>query len=199
MIAMSSGLNLPDRRNPEVSVVMPTFNHREFVGEAIESVLAQEVALELLIQDDCSTDGTWDLIAGLRDPRVHAMQSAHNRASHPRNFARRLVRSRFVAFMNSDDRWVSNKLKIQLDRLKQLPRNTIGFTGTRFIDAEGSPLDVGWSFAACVSGSDWLLRKFFDYGNCVALPSAVIPTEFLNRLDWFHPAMLQVSDWDLWI
>jgi glycosyltransferase involved in cell wall biosynthesis len=50
------------REGPEVSVVMPSFNHREFIQEAIASVLSQDVALELLIQDDCSTDGTWDLI-----------------------------------------------------------------------------------------------------------------------------------------
>jgi len=153
---------------------MPTFNHREFVEEAVQSVLAQDVSVELLIQDDCSRDGTCERIHKIRDPRVQAFQSTHNRASHPRNFARHLVKGRFVAFMNSDDRWGQGKLRAQLDRLEGLPRRTVSFTGARLIDASGSPVNIAWSFASSIPGRDWLLRRFFDHGNCVALPSAMI-------------------------
>lgn len=180
-------------------MVMPSFNHREFIEEAIESVFAQDVSVQILIQDDCSTDGTWDLIAKIRDPRVQAIQSRRNRASHPRNFARCLVQGRFIAFLNSDDRWLPGKLKAQLDALKRRPRKSISFTNARFIGPDGSAGDVPCPFASEIPSWDGLLRRFFDQGNCVCLASAVIPTAFLNSLGWFHPTLLQVGDWDLWI
>ena len=199
MNVMSWSPAFQNRKSPEVSVVMPSFNHREFIQEAIASVLSQDVSLELLIQDDCSTDGTWELIREVMDPRVLAVQTAHNRASHPRNFARGLVKGRYVAFLNSDDRWAPGKLKAQLDCLRRAPERSIAFTRARFVDHAGAAFNVGWNFVSDIPNRHWLLRKFFDDGNCVALPSAVIPTAFLHRLGWFHPAMLQASDWDLWI
>ena len=178
---------------------MPSYNHREYIEEAIESVLAQDVSLELLIQDDCSTDDTWDLIRKIRDPRVQAVQSPRNRASHPRNFARHRVQGRFIAFLNSDDRWLPGKLKAQLEGLKRLPQSTVSFTSARFIGPDVPAADMDWFLACEIPSPDWLLQLFFSEGNRVCLTSAVIPTAFLNRLGWFHPALLQVGDWDLWI
>jgi len=173
---------------------MPSYNHREYIEEAIESVLAQDVPLQLLIQDDCSTDGTWDLIRKIRDPRVEAVQSPRNRASHPRNFARHRVKGRFIAFLNSDDRWLPGKLKAQLERLKRLPASTVSFTSARFIGPDVPPADMQWFLECEIPNREWLLRLFFNDRNRVCLTSAVIPTTFLNRLDWFHPTLLQVGD-----
>jgi glycosyltransferase involved in cell wall biosynthesis len=57
---------------PLVSVVMPTYNHAAYVRQAMESVLGQAgVALELLVEDDGSSDGTPDMVRQVQDPRVH--------------------------------------------------------------------------------------------------------------------------------
>lgn len=184
---------------PDVSVVMPSFNHAPFLAEAIESVLAQDVALELLIQDDCSTDDSWQILQRFDDPRVIAVRTLRNRASHPRNFARRRVRGRYVAFMSSDDRWLAGKLRAQIEVLDAAPPRSLCFTGARLIGRQGEPVDIGWSFVSEIPDPAWLLRRFLDRGNCVCVTSAMLPTRFLDELGWFHPTLLHVGDWDLWI
>ena len=91
---------------PTVSVITPTWERRAFVGDAIESVLAQTFEdLELVIADDGSTDGTADMIEARygSDPRVVLLRLEHQGVSAARNAALEQSRGRYVAFLDSDD------------------------------------------------------------------------------------------------
>ncbi|MBZ4319940.1 glycosyltransferase family 2 protein [Streptomyces huiliensis] len=103
---------------PLVSVVMPVHNAAATLGPAVRSVLAQtHTDLELLITDDASTDDSMDLLRDLarQDERVLAKAAPEQGgAGRARNLAMERARGDYVAFLDSDDMWLPEKLERQL-------------------------------------------------------------------------------------
>lgn len=102
-----------------VSVIMPVHNAETFLDESIGSVLQQTYPYwELLIVDDCSTDKSPSIIAGYaaQDSRIHCFktQSPSGSPCLPRNIGIELAKGRFIAFLDSDDCWLPDKLEWQL-------------------------------------------------------------------------------------
>jgi teichuronic acid biosynthesis glycosyltransferase TuaG len=124
-----------------VSIVMPAFNAQAYLGETMESVLAQSRAeWELIVVDDCSTDGTYEIAAayGARDTRIRVVRL--ERSSGPamaRNAAIEAASGRYVAFLDSDDLWLPQKLERQLDFMRRRGA-ALGFTAYRRISADGA-------------------------------------------------------------
>lgn len=122
---------------PLVSVVMPAYNHERFVGTAMESVLAQTAGdLELIVIDDGSTDGTWDVIQGIRDPRLIRHRQENQDAFNTLNRGLRLARGQFVAILNSDDVFAPRRLERLLDEQRSSGASCL-FTDVQPIDAGG--------------------------------------------------------------
>ena len=97
---------------PRVSIVMPTYNRKDTIRRAIDSVLQQRFAdWELLIVDDGSTDGTKELVAGI-DPRVRVIVQENRGVAGARNRALAEVRGGLVAFLDSDDAWTPHHLAL---------------------------------------------------------------------------------------
>lgn len=100
-----------------VSIITPTWNCGRFIGETIDSVLAQSYPKwEMLIVDDCSTDNTREVVEKYNDPRIkyHCLDK-NSGAAVARNTALSMARGRWVAFLDSDDLWDVNKLAHQLE------------------------------------------------------------------------------------
>jgi len=192
------------RKRPEVSVILAAYNHESFVEEAVRSVLNQSYEnLELIIVDDASTDRTADVVRSFRDPRIRFYQNQYNRQHHPRNYALSHVRGNWVAFQNSDDVWLQDKLSVQLDRFKRRPKQSVVFTDVELIDSEGQIqegrgcfLDPGDQPSSPRVG--WL-RRFFLQHNCVAIASALIRSQDLKRTGGMNPQFRQLADFDLWV
>ena len=113
---------------PKVSVIMATFNRPQYLGPAIDSVLGQTMTdLELIIADDGSNDATRAVLRSLTaDPRVHVLWREHcGNPAAVRNAALREARGEFVAFQDSDDVWLPQKLARQLEALERY-RNEYG-------------------------------------------------------------------------
>lgn len=123
-----------------VSIIMPTWNCAGFIGDSIQSVLAQSYQnWELLIQDDCSTDDTLETVRPYveTDNRIkYACNPKNSGAAISRNNALRRAKGHWIAFLDSDDLWLPEKLACQL---KFMVENRYGFsyTGYEEID-EGS-------------------------------------------------------------
>jgi len=104
--------------SPIVSVIMPNYNSVDFIQTAIESVLSQtHKNLELIIIDDCSSDDSRSVIAkfSAQDSRIIPIYKESNEgAAMSRNVALDLAQGDYIAFLDSDDVWSSNKLETQI-------------------------------------------------------------------------------------
>lgn len=107
-----------------VSIIMPNYNSERFLHETINSVLDQTYKnWELLIVDDCSTDQSVPIIESYAnsDPRIRLLLNDQNRgAAHSRNSAISQAKGKWIAFLDSDDVWVKEKLQTQLDFMIKL-------------------------------------------------------------------------------
>jgi glycosyltransferase involved in cell wall biosynthesis len=107
-----------------VSCIVPTYNCERFVVEAIESILGQTYApLEVICVDDGSTDGTRALLLKRFGDRIRYVHQQNAGPATARNTGARCARGEFLAFLDSDDTWVPDKLKIQVGRLREKPEH----------------------------------------------------------------------------
>lgn len=192
----------PVPKEAKVSVVLASYNHEEFVGAAVESVLGQTYEnLELIVVDDASPDGTADVVAGIKDPRLRLVRNPKNRVAHARNTGLGLASGDLVAFQNSDDMWAPTKLSEQLARIED-PSTSAVFTRVQMIDENGAPAPDTWAneaFKGTEPDSAAWLRRFFDTGNDFCISSAMCRRSDLETMGGLNPALIQLSDLDLWV
>lgn len=105
---------------PLVSVIIPAYDRERLVGDAIDSVLLQDVPLELIVVDDGSTDGTADAIRAYGDVLRYHHQENRGIAG-ARNAGIALAQGEFLAFLDSDDVWMPEKLAHQFAALDANP------------------------------------------------------------------------------
>lgn len=118
-----------------ISVIIPVFNRAETIGTAINSVLQQSNPnFELIIIDDCSTDNITEVITGINDPRIKFFQLKENKGTAAaRNLGIKNSTGRIISFLDSDDNYEKNFLKISYNTLIETPSH-VGFmwTGVRY-------------------------------------------------------------------
>ncbi len=103
--------------NDLVSIITPSYNTADFIEETIKSVLAQTYTnWEMIIVDDCSTDNTDEVVKPyLEDGRIRYLKNEKNSgAAISRNYALREAKGRWIAFLDSDDLWMPEKLEKQI-------------------------------------------------------------------------------------
>ena len=126
-----------------VSIVMPSYNTEKYISESIESILAQTYPYwELLIVDDCSTDGTDAAVEQyLSDTRIRYLKNECNSgAAISRNYALREAKGKWVAFLDSDDTWEPEKLEKQIDFMES---NGYRFSYTNYIEIDEESVPNG--------------------------------------------------------
>lgn len=143
-----------------VSIIMPSWNTGEFIAESIQSVLNQTYTnWELIIIDDCSSDDTDQIIESFNDERIKYLKNEKNcGAALTRNRGLREARGEWIAFLDSDDLWSSDKLEKQIEFMK---KNDIYFSYHEYekIDEESRPLNIYVSGPTIVTK-----RKMYNYG-----------------------------------
>jgi glycosyltransferase involved in cell wall biosynthesis len=178
---------------PDVSVIIPTYNRRAMVGEAVASVLAQRDAnFELIVIDDASTDETFAMLAGRHGLRVERMDCRGPAAARNRGVA--LARAPLIAFLDSDDLWAPEKLGRQLAYMREFPDCAISQTAEIWI-RDGRRVNPGLRHLKRAGDI------FFDsLQTCLISPSAVIlKTEIFRALGGFDEDLAAAEDYDLWL
>lgn len=142
-----------------VSIIMPSWNTGRFIAESIQSVINQTYKeWELIIVDDCSTDNTDEVVASFKDDRIKYLKNEKNSgAALTRNRAMREAQGEWIAFLDSDDLWTSDKLEKQI---KFMVDNgyVLSYTEYEKIDEEDNPLNI------YVTGPDVVnKRKMYNY------------------------------------
>ena len=128
--------------NELVSIIMPAYNSAATIAESIESVLTQTYgSWELIIIDDCSTDDTKKIIAGYKDERISCCsQSKKLGVAKARNTGISMAKGRYIAFLDSDDLWMPEKLTRQVKFMK---KHHYGFTYTEYRQFTDNPQKAG--------------------------------------------------------
>jgi len=120
-----------------VSIVMPSFNSENIIEDSINTVLNQTYSnWELLIVDDCSSDNTVEIVRKIakKDKRIKIIELDKNSgAGIARNQSIKQAKGKFLAFLDSDDLWMSNKLERQINFMNE---NNYYFTSTDFNEIE---------------------------------------------------------------
>ena len=116
----------------KVSVVIPSYNSSSYINKAIESVLNQTYGnLEVIVADDASTDDTCTVVQKIIDPRVKLIRRKENGgAAAARNSAIDAATGRYIAFLDSDDYWLLDKLSVQISKMQEKAKS---FSYTSYI------------------------------------------------------------------
>jgi len=112
-VVLFMGAKSNGAKHPAVSIVLPTYQREALIGRSIESVLRQTYEdFELIVVDDGSTDGTAERVAQFADPRIRYIRLDENRgAAAARNAGIRNAVAELLAFQDSDDEWLPDKLQ----------------------------------------------------------------------------------------
>lgn len=190
---------------PLVDIALITYNHERYVGQAIESVLAQqtEFAYRLIIGDDCSTDNTPAIIRSYAEKypnRIKMMlDSEHRGPIHRERVGIKVLdicNAKYVAFLDGDDYWTDpSKLQKQVAFLETHPDFAICYHNARMFYEDGSRETANWLPPDHKEVST-LEDLLFD--NFIPTPSVVFRRGLLGELpDWFFT--LTIADWPIHI
>ena len=163
-----------------VSIIMPVYNAERFIDEAIDSVISQTYFdWELLIVDDCSTDKSSTIVKNYlrNDSRIRYLKTdkCSGSPAFPRNLGINEAKGRYIAFLDSDDIWLPNKLEDQLKVLVQ-PEIAIVFSNYE---------KIGWDSKRY--GRKIIAPSIVDYllllkGNCIGCLTAMYDTVKVGKV-----------------
>jgi glycosyltransferase involved in cell wall biosynthesis len=183
---------------PKVSVIIPTHNRAEFLRAAIQSVLDQTFQdFEILVVDDASEDDTPRVVGGFRDPRIRYFRHAVNRrGAAARNTGIRNAACDYIAFLDDDDEWLPDKLRLQLELLERSPAKVgLVYSGYIALDrATGEVLDRRRVERRGDLSEDMLRENWIGSPSCV-----LVRRECFRKSGMFDERLPSFQDHDLWI
>lgn len=182
------------RKDPLVSIIIPTYNRGWILKEAINSVLAQDFTdFELIVVDDGSTDKTQDILNTYNEDII-ALRQNNQGVSAARNAGIALASGRFIAFLDSDDLWLPKKLSAQIDFFKSNRDALICQTDEIWIrnGVRVNPKKRHKKFSG-----DLFKRSL---SLCLISPSAVmIKRSLFEEVGVFDETLPACEDYDLWL
>lgn len=183
-----------EKGNALVSVVMPAFNTGKYIATAIDSVLAQTYERwELIVIDDCSADATARIVQDYakRDKRVsYYRQPANMGVAHARNRGMTLANGEYIAFLDSDDIWLPDKLSLQLSLAERTGAELI-YSSYAIIDGNGHRTFRDYIVPDRVSFEE-LLKE-----NVIGCSTVMVSASVVKRF-CFQPACYH-EDYMMWL
>ena len=182
---------------PSVSIVLPTYNRAATLPRAVESVLSQSYSdFELIIVDDGSSDQTKEVISKYKDQRIRYVYQNNSGASAARNAGIQLARASYVAFQDSDDEWLADKLRAQMGILLARPQGqAVVYSDLLRVSANGS----AWVLASPEVVRGRLIDPYTgDYQTFgIGLQTSIISRAELISIGGFDNRLPRFIDLDL--
>ena len=182
----------------DLSIIIPTYNRAYVVGRAIQSVLNQTYKnFEILVVDDGSTDNTNEIVRSVNDERVRYIRHEKNKgAAAARNTGIMAAKGKYIAFQDSDDEWLPEKLEKQMAAFRNASSQIgVVYTGMLRIEGDGKtympPPEVTEKEGNIYHS---LLRRSFVFTS-----STVVRRECFTEVGIFDEHFPHAEDWDLWI
>ncbi|PZO18569.1 MAG: glycosyl transferase family 2 [Burkholderiales bacterium] len=201
------GISIPTEYGPRVSVVIPVRDCKNFIQEAVRSVISQSFQdFEVLIIDDGSIDWNYKLLEEL-DARIQVICLTGTGVSHARNVGMQHAKGEFIAFLDADDVWFPGKLRAQIRYLDAHEEVGVVFGGfSRWItDESGVFIPAHRLMKSCeelvdneVARSGWLYIRLLS-GLLVGMNTAVIRKSVYSTIGGFNEGMRLGEDYDFWL
>jgi glycosyltransferase involved in cell wall biosynthesis len=187
-------------QQPKVSVVIASYNYEKYIGDAIESVIAQTYTnWELIIVDDASTDNSVDVIKRYVNEYPHKIRLIAQQENRGVGFVANLgidnTTTDFIANLGSDDRMMPERLEKQMAYFVKYPEVGVVCSDVVVIDGEGVVLSGESVFSKPVTD----LRLQLLQGNFINSPSATFRKEIHYEIGGFSPVLDYVQDFDHWL
>ncbi|MBO9998473.1 MAG: glycosyltransferase family 2 protein [Cyanobacteria bacterium SID2] len=183
--------------SPAVSIIIPSYNRATLISRAIQSVLDQTFTdWELIVIDDASQDNTEEVVRGFGDPRIHYIRHERNAGEcGTRNTGLAAAKGHSIAFLDSDDWWLPEKLEKQVRRFEELPPQVGAiYTWLSAVNPQGQVKNLRQPTLQGSIYGDLL------YANFVGTPSTVIVRrECLDKGARFDTSLRCCGDWDMWL
>lgn len=183
---------------PTVSIIIPTYNRSHIIGRALQSVLNQTYRdFEVIVADDGSTDGTEAVVKEFNDERIRYIRHEENKGvSAARNTAIKAAEGKYIAFQDSDDVWLEDKLEKQMKAFETVPPEVgIVYTGLWKIKGEEKeyvPQDH-------VKQKEGNIFSRLLHGTFICPSVAVVRKECFETAGMFDENMRSHEDWDLFL
>ena len=179
----------------EVSAIIPTYNRRELVQRAIDSVLAQTRRIdEIIVIDDGSTDGTGDALRARYGERIRYHWQANAGVSAARNAGMAIARGRYFALLDSDDAWRAEKTARQVAWLDAHPDFGMVLCDVVRVDADRKPYDV-FHRREVLPEDGWVLQRLLLNPSLVPA-STMMRREVFATCGGFDPSLRTAEDLD---
>ncbi|WP_160898779.1 MULTISPECIES: glycosyltransferase [Halomonadaceae] len=180
---------------PLISIVTPAYNRADYLPVAIDSVLAQTYAnFEHLIVDDGSTDNTSGVVSSYEDERIRYFRQENQGQSVARNLGIEHSRGEFICFLDSDDAWLPEKLRQQVEVFERHPEAGVVYGDYIFVDA----LDNQLPLSNMRRRSGWITEQLLG-DNFVSMNTTMARAELLHRVGGFDPTDRHAEDYGLWL
>ena len=192
--------------NPLVTIIIPTFNRRRWIGECLDSVRAQTYQnIETLVIDDCSTDGTVEWLRSNPEysfAKIH-VQPENGGASIARNTGIEMARGELIAFIDSDDLLAPNHIEKAVAAFNTQPNIGLFACDSTLIDSEGEVIYSGRTWHEIqselknyrVQSGVRKLEDVFVFSNI--FPGFTLPKNVFDRVGNFDQPIFPMDDYDL--
>ncbi len=181
---------------PTISIIVPAYNAERTIVETVTSVQQQTYSdFELIVINDGSTDQTLELLGKVQDPRLKVYSYENGGLSVARNRGIAQASGEFIAFLDADDLWTTDKLELQLTALQQHPEAGVAYSWTLFMDEKGELFhaDKPIFFEGNVC-AQLLVSNFLASGS-----NPLIRTQAVTSIGEFDPLVSGAADWDYWL
>ncbi|MFD1862011.1 glycosyltransferase family 2 protein [Planococcus chinensis] len=181
--------------NNKVSVVIPTYNRADLLMAAVKSLQEQTYGnIEIIIVDDCSTDSTARMVEQIDDKRVVYVKHEVNKGgAEARNTGVKHASGEFIGFLDSDDRWLPDKLERQLAVIKSNQEIKVVYTGIKVLRDNTVVKEIFPKYKGD------LLSRLIE-SNCIYTTSSILVNKKLfEQIGGFDSSFPSCQDWDLYL
>jgi len=197
--------NVNTCNDEKVSVIIPTFNRAKYIGEAIDSVLAQTYPVsEIIVIDDGSTDRTKDIVRKYGHPVKYVFQENRGPSS-ARNMGLRMAQGNYIAFIDSDDMWEPDKVEIQIDFFRKYPQVDFVFghmANFSSSDSSHEPEILNKRVCRYFKENYRSPERALDYlmiENVIPTPTVMFKSNCLKTVGFFNENLFCTEDFDFWL
>lgn len=187
--------------SPFFSIVIPLYNKELFIGQTLDSVLAQTFTdFEIIIIDDGCTDKSVAIVNSLEDDRIKLFHQKNQGLSIARNNGIKNSNSDYIALIDADDTWSDHHLQQLYNLIKDYPEN--GVYGTGYVIQKSKNINHRANFYKLPENFRGIVPNFFKHSlqHCVAwVGSICIPKKVFEAMDYFDTEIFSEQDTDLYI